>query len=102
MILSVEYDTPIYQRDSVLIFDEVQCFPRAREAINHLVKDGRYDYIETESLISIRGNIKNILIPSEERSVRMYPMDFEEFALAMVEGMLITYIKNVLKKKTII
>ncbi len=99
MILSVEYDTPLYQRDSVLIFDEVQCFPRAREAIKHLVKDGRYDYIETGSLISIRENTKNILIPSEERSIRMYPMDFEEFALAMGEGMLITYIKKCFEEK---
>ena len=78
MILSVSFDTPLYQRESVFIFDEVQCFPRAREAIKHLVKDGRYDYIETGSLISIRENTKNILIPSEERSIRMYPMDFEE------------------------
>ena len=54
MILSVSFDTPLYQRESVFIFDEVQCFPRAREAIKHLVKDGRYDYIDTGSLISIR------------------------------------------------
>ena len=99
MILSVSFDTPLYQRESVFIFDEVQCFPRAREAIKHLVKDGRYDYIETGSLISIRENTKNILIPSEERSIRMYPMDFEEFALAMGENMLISYIKKCFEEK---
>lgn len=91
MILLAEYDTPLYQRDSVLIFDEVQCFPRVREAIKHLVKDGRYDYIETGSLISIGENTKNILIPSEERNIRMYPMDFEEFALAM-RGRYVNYL----------
>lgn len=100
MILSVEYNTPLYERESVLIFDEVQCFPRAREAIKHLVKDGRYDYIETGSLISIRENTKNILIPSEERSIRMNPMDFEEFAQAMGEESLISYIKKSFKEKT--
>jgi len=100
MILSVEYDTPLYQRESVFIFDEVQCFPRARQAIKHLVKDGRYDYIETGSLISIRENTKNILIPSEERSIRMNPMDFEEFALAMGEKMLITHIKECFTNST--
>ncbi len=100
MILSVEYDTPLYKRESVFIFDEVQCFPRARQAIKHLVKDGRYDYIETGSLISIRENTKNILIPSEERSIRMNPMDFEEFALAMGEKMLISYIKECFTNST--
>ena len=67
---------------SVVIFDEVQAFPRAREAIKHLVADGRYHYIETGSLISIRQNVKDILIPSEEMHVKMYPMDFEEFLWA--------------------
>ena len=94
MVLSVEYNTPLYKRDSAIIFDEVQCFPRARQAIKHLVADGRYDYIETGSLISIKENTKNILIPSEEESIKMYPMDFEEFALAMGQEMLIDYIKK--------
>lgn len=67
---------------SVVIFDEVQNFPRAREAIKHLVKDGRFHFIETGSLISIRQNVKDILIPSEEYHVRMHPMDFEEFLWA--------------------
>lgn len=66
-------------RKSVIIFDEVQLFPKARQAIKYLVKDGRYDYIETGSLISIKQNVKDILIPSEERLLKMYPLSFEEF-----------------------
>lgn len=68
---------------SVVIFDEVQFCPKARQSIKHLVKDGRYDYIETGSLISIKRNIKDILIPSEERRLSMYPLDFEEFLWAI-------------------
>ena len=94
MVLSLEFDTPLYPRESLIIFDEVQKFPRAREAIKHLVKDGRYDYIETGSLISIKENVKDILIPSEEQSIRMFPMDFEEFAWALGEGMIIEYIRD--------
>lgn len=67
---------------SVIIFDEIQFCPKARQAIKHLVKDGRYDYIETGSLISVKKNVKDILIPSEERHIDMYPMDFEEFLWA--------------------
>lgn len=69
--------------DSCIIFDEIQFCPKARQAIKHLVKDGRYHYIETGSLISIKKNTKNILIPSEERRIDMYPMDFEEFLWAI-------------------
>ncbi len=69
----------LVQHESVLIFDEVQLFPKARQAIKHLVKDGRYHYIETGSLISIKKNVKNILIPSEEMKIQVYPMDYEEF-----------------------
>ena len=69
----------LYQHESVIIFDEVQLFPKARQAIKHLVKDGRYHYIETGSLMSIRKNIKDILIPSEEMKIQVYPMDYEEF-----------------------
>lgn len=68
---------------SLIIFDEVQLFPTARAAIKHLVADGRYHYIETGSLISIRRNVKNILLPSEERHLLMHPMDFEEFLWAL-------------------
>ncbi len=73
----------LHERRSLIIFDEVQKFPRAREAIKFLVEDGRYDYIETGSLISIHEDVKDIIIPSEEESVNMYPMDFEEFCWAM-------------------
>ena len=79
MALSLEFDTPLYPRESLIIFDEVQKFPRAREAIKHLVIDGRYDYIETGSLISLKENVKDILVPLEEQSIKMFPMDFEEF-----------------------
>lgn len=81
--LQLIYKTDLYARDSVIIFDEVQLCPKARQAIKHLVKDNRYDYIETGSLISIQKNIKDILIPSEERKISMNPMDFEEFLWAL-------------------
>lgn len=72
----------LYEHESVIIFDEVQLFPKARQAIKHLVKDGRYHYIETGSLISIKKNVKDILIPSEEMRIPVYPMDYEEFCAA--------------------
>lgn len=80
----------LYPHESVIIFDEVQLFPKARQAIKHLVKDGRYHYIETGSLISIRRNVKDILIPSEEMKIAVYPMDYEEFcdAVGMNYGLL--------------
>ena len=99
MLLSSQYNVTLYERDSVIVFDEVQLFPKAREAIKHLVKDGRYDYIETGSLISIKENTRNILIPSEERSICMRPMDFEEFAWALGENMIIDYIKKCFDEK---
>ena len=82
-----------------MIFDEVQNFSRAREAIKHLVKDGIYDYIETGSLKSIRENTKDILIPSEEKSLQMYPMDFEEFLWALCEERMIDYITQCFNEK---
>ncbi|WP_028521263.1 ATP-binding protein [Ruminococcus flavefaciens] len=81
--LSTLYNKKLYPRESLIIFDEVQLFPRARSAIKYLVEDGRYDYIETGSFISIRKNVEGILIPSEEDTVNMYPMDFEEFLWAL-------------------
>lgn len=99
-ILSISYSTDLYERESLIIFDEVQLFPKAREAIKHLVKDGRFDYIETGSLISIRENVKDILIPSEEESVKMFPMDFEEFCWALGEARLINYIKDCFQNRT--
>ena len=82
-----------------IIFDEVQLYPRARSAIKYLVADGRYDYIETGSLISIRENVDNITIPSEERKIKMFPVDFEEFMLYMNEELLLEYIKKCLEMK---
>ena len=80
--LQVAKGVKLHRRESLIIFDEVEYFPKAREAIKHLVADGRYDYIETGSLISIAENVQDILIPSEERDLAMYPMDFEEFLWA--------------------
>lgn len=73
----------LYKRESLIIFDEVQLFPKARQAIKHLVADGRYNYIETGSLISIKKNVKDILIPSEEMKIEVYPLDYEEFCNAI-------------------
>lgn len=81
--LQLIYKVDLYDRESVIIFDEVELCPMARQAIKHLVKDRRYDYIETGSLISIKKNIKDILIPSEERKISMFPMDYEEFLWAI-------------------
>ena len=83
MRLQLEYGVELKERKSAVIFDEVQLAPKARQAIKYLVKDGRYDYIETGSLISIRKNVKDILIPSEEVKLSMYPMDYEEFKWAL-------------------
>lgn len=77
--LQTFFNVTLYNRNSVIIFDEVQFQPLARQAIKHLVADGRYDYIETGSLISIRKNVENILIPSEEEQLTLYPMDLDEF-----------------------
>lgn len=99
MLLSVQYGKELYPRESIIIFDEVQLFPKAREAIKYLVADGRYDFIETGSLISIKENVKNIVIPSEERHVKMYPMDFEEFCWALNEKPLIPYIRTCFEKR---
>lgn len=84
----------LYERDTLIIFDEVQLFPKARQLIKHLVKDGRYDYIQTGSLLSIKANVSDILIPSEERTIKMYPLDFEEFCWAVGRNDLINYIEN--------
>ncbi len=81
--LQLRYSVQLYKRESLIIFDEVQLCPRARQAIKKLVKDGRFDYLETGSLISIRKNTSGILIPSEERRIQMHPMDFEEFRWAL-------------------
>ena len=83
LYLSSIYNVKLYPRETLIILDEVQLFPRARSAIKYLVEHGQYDYIETGSLISIKKNVKDILIPSEEDHVEMYPLDFEEFLWAL-------------------
>ena len=97
--LSEYYGVKLYERESLIIFDEIQFCPRARGAIKHLVEDGRYDYIETGSLISIKKNVKDILIPSEEEKLKMLPMDFEEFLWAMGNETLMNFIKECYKNK---
>lgn len=99
LILSTEYRVQLYERESLVIFDEIQRFPRARQAIKKLVKDGRFDYIETGSLISVKESVKDITIPSEERKIKMYPMDFEEFCLALGEEQMISYIRGCYDKQ---
>ena len=97
--LSTYYNTKLTPRNSLIIFDEVQLFPRARAALKYLVADGRYDYLETGSLMSIRKNVKDIVIPSEERHIYMYPMDFEEFLWALDNETLMPLIKTCYERK---
>lgn len=97
--LQLIYGVDLQKRESVIIFDEVQLCPMARQAIKHLVKDHRYDYIETGSLISIKKNIKDILIPSEERKISMLPMDFEEFLWAVGNKATAKLLGEVLEKR---
>lgn len=97
--LQLFYGVKLHRGESLLIFDEIQFCPKARAAIKHLVADGRYDYIETGSLISIKKNVQGILIPSEERTIEMYPMDFEEFLWAVGDDMLMPFIKSQFEKK---
>lgn len=99
MYLSAYYNTKLYQHDSLIIFDEVQLFPKARAAIKYLVADGRYDYLETGSLMPIKKNVKDIVIPSEERHINMYPMDFEEFLWAMGNETLVPIMRDSFEKK---
>lgn len=99
MQLQLLYGVKLEERDSLIIFDEVQFNPRARQAIKILVADGRYDYIETGSLISINKNVKDILIPSEERRISMYPMDFEEFLWALGDAATIPILREFFDSK---
>ena len=99
LYLANYYNVNLYSRDSLIIFDEVQLYPRARSAIKYLVADGRYDYIETGSLVSIKENVKDILIPSEEQHITMHPMDFEEFMWALNNYNLMELIKKCFKEK---
>jgi predicted AAA+ superfamily ATPase len=93
------YQIQLYEKESVIIFDEVQLQPLARQAIKHLVKDGRYHYIETGSLISVRSSSKNIIIPSEETKVDRYPMDYEEFRWAVGDNITIPMLRESFEKK---
>ena len=97
--LQQAYSTQLFERNSVIVFDEVQQCPKARQAIKYLVKDGRYDYIETGSLISIRKNIENITIPSEEDRIQMNPMDYEEFRWALGDTVTVPLLKSFWEKK---
>ena len=97
--ISAYYSVNLYERKTLFIFDEVQFFPRARAAINYLVADGRYDFIETGSLLSISKNTQDILIPSEERQLKINPMDFEEFLLALGNESLLPVLKDSFEKK---
>ena len=97
--LSQYYGVKLYKRETLFIFDEIQFCPRSSGSINYLVADGRYDYIETGSLISIKKNVKDILIPSEEEKIKMHPMDFEEFLWAHYEKNLANLIKESFNKR---
>lgn len=97
--LQQAYSTQLFERNSVIVFDEVQQCSKARQAIKYLVKDGRYDYIETGSLISIRKNIENITIPSEEDRIQMNPMDYEEFRWALGDTVTVPLLNTFWEKK---
>lgn len=97
--LQLQYRKDLEERNSLIIFDEVQLFPLARQAIKALVKDGRYDYIETGSLISIKKNVKDILIPSEERKISMYPMDYEEFLWAQGDNSTMKLLRSIYESR---
>lgn len=97
--LQLYFRVELKERNSVIIFDEVQLCPKARQAIKSLVKDGRYDYIETGSLISIKKNVKDILIPSEEQKIQMNPMDYEEFLWALGDFSTMNLLRTVFESR---
>lgn len=97
--LSAFYGIKLFKRDSLIVFDEVQQFPRARQLIKYLVADGRYDYLETGSLIRLKKNVQDIIIPSEEEHIEMFPMDFEEFLWAKGDTVTIPLIKACFESK---
>ncbi len=98
--LAAFYSTILYKRESLIIFDEVQQFPRARQLIKYLVADGRYDYLETGSLIRLKKNTDNIIIPSEEEHIEMFPLDFEEFLWAMGDEATVPLIRQCYETKS--
>ncbi|HOE83730.1 MAG TPA: AAA family ATPase [Sphaerochaeta sp.] len=99
LYLSSYYNVTLHERDTLIIFDEVQLFARSRSAIKYLVADGRYDYIETGSLMSIKKHVEHIVIPSEERHFNLYPMDFEEFLWALGQETLMDLIRKCFNEK---
>lgn len=99
MYLSNFYNVKLYERETLFILDEVQLCPKARAALKYLIADGRYDYLETGSLMTIKKNVKDILIPSEERHIKMYPLDFEEFLWALDCESFMEQIKTCFEKK---
>jgi len=98
--LSAFYSVTLHKRESVLVFDEVQQFPRARQLVKYLVADGRYDFIETGSLIRLKKNVQDIIIPSEEEHIEMFPLDFEEFLWALDDNVTISFIRQCFDTKT--
>ena len=97
--LALFYGKALTKRESLIIFDEVQQFPQARQLIKYLVADGRYDYLETGSLIRLKKNVKDIIIPSEEEHIEMFPLDFEEFLWAMGDEVTTSFIRKCFEKK---
>lgn len=97
--ISLEYRTRLYPRETLIVFDEVQLCPKARQLIKHLVADGRYDYIETGSLVTLKAKSEDILIPSEEERVSMYPMDFEEFCWALGDTVTVGFARDCFSKQ---
>ena len=97
--LQLETGVKLNPGRSLIVFDEIQKFPQAREAIKYLVQDGRYSYIETGSLMSINENVKDINIPSEEHRLNMFPMDLEEFLWALGDDMMMDYVKDCFNRR---
>lgn len=98
-MLSIYYDVRLYPRESLIIFDEIQLYPKIRQMAKYLVLDGRYDYLETGSWISLRRNVQNIVIPKEEQCITVYPLDFEEFLWAMGDGNSYEVVEQCYKRK---
>ena len=97
--LSALFRTRLFERESLFVFDEVQQFPRARELIKKFVRDGRYDYLETGSLITLRKNVEDIVIPSEEERIEMFPLDFEEFLWATGDESTFPLLRDAFEKR---
>ena len=100
--LSAFYRTHLFKRESLIVFDEVQLFPYARQLLKYLVCDGRYDYMETGSLLSLKQNVKDIVIPSEEEEIQMFPMDFEEFLLALGDETTVPLLRSCFERKKLL